>query len=143
MSSAGDFNGKEVERPRSLEAEKTPRLLPHEFRPFLSKLLGKTSKLQIFPSKLRVFPSKLRVFPSKLRRNSKKMTTDYQEVTKVLKSSLQRFYANSETKTMGMPFRTCPSSSSESVYLFLCLLARRIRMSAFFLAEADPCAPVM
>ena len=60
MSSAGDFNGKEVERPRSLEAEKTPRLLPHEFRPFLSKLLGKTSKLQIFPSKLRVFPSKLR-----------------------------------------------------------------------------------
>ena len=28
--------------------------------PFLSKLLGKTNKLQIFPSKLRVFPSKLR-----------------------------------------------------------------------------------
>ena len=41
-------------------AEKTSLLPTLNFQPFLSKLPGKTSKLQIFPSKLRVFPSKLR-----------------------------------------------------------------------------------
>ena len=59
-----------VEKPKRL-----PDSHPSTSPPFLSKLLGKTSKLQILPSKLRVFPSKLR-------RNGQKIALDYQIVTK-------------------------------------------------------------
>ena len=55
-----EVGSQEVERRSSRAAEKPRRFSPPDLPPFLSKLLGKTSKLQIFPSKLRVFPSKLR-----------------------------------------------------------------------------------
>ena len=56
----GDFERQEVGQRNGRAAEKPLRLSPPDLPPFLSKLLGKTSKLQIFPSKLRVFLSKLR-----------------------------------------------------------------------------------
>ena len=59
-SRVGDFERQDVGRRSSRAAEKPLRFSPPDLPPFLSKLLGKTSKLQIFPSKLRVFPSKLR-----------------------------------------------------------------------------------
>ena len=60
MSRVGDFGRQDVGRRSGPAAEKPPRFSPSDLPPFLSKLLGKTSKLQIFPSKLRVFLSKLR-----------------------------------------------------------------------------------
>ena len=67
------FGGQEVELPSGREAEISARRSPPDIPPFLSKLLGKTSKLQIFPSKLRVFPSKLR-------RNGQKQPLIYSEL---------------------------------------------------------------
>ena len=47
------LGGQEVKRPSGRNAEKTPRRSHPNLPPFLSKLLGKTSKLRVFPSKLR------------------------------------------------------------------------------------------
>ena len=69
----GDFERQDVGRRNGRAAENTLRFLPPDLPPFLSKLLGKTSKLQIFPSKLRVFPSKLR-------RNGQKQPLIYSEL---------------------------------------------------------------
>ena len=53
MSRVEDFASQDVGQRSGREVEKTLRFLPPNCPPFLSKLLGKTSELQIFPSKLR------------------------------------------------------------------------------------------
>ena len=52
-SRLGDFGHQDVGQRSSRAAEKPLQFSPPDIPPFLSKLLGKTSKLQIFPRKLR------------------------------------------------------------------------------------------